>query len=69
MGSFIFRIDVLHVFFFKFNVISDEVSKNFEACDLRKANDTARKDLVEFLRDQLADDFLARKIDCGVFGK
>ena len=69
MGSFIFRIDVLRVFLFKFSVPGDEVSKNLEACDLRKANDTARKGRVEFFRDQLSDDFLARTIDCMIFVK
>ena len=45
------------------------MSKNLEACDLRKANDMDRKGLVEFLRGQLADDFLARTIDYMVFVK
>ena len=45
------------------------MSKNLEACDLRKANDTARNKLVGFLRDQLADDFISRMIDCVVFVK
>ena len=62
-------IDVLHVFFLKFSVLGDDVSKNLEACDLREANDTARKRLVEFLWDQLADHFLARTIDCMILVK
>ena len=45
------------------------MSKNLEACDLREANDTSRKGLVEFLRDQIADNFLARTIDCAIFVK
>ena len=60
-------IDVLHIFFFKLSVIGDEVNNNLEACDLCEANDTAQKEPVEFLQDQLADDFLARTIECVVF--
>ena len=60
---------MLHVFFFKFSVLGDEVSKNIEACHLREANDKYRKLLVEFLQDQLADDFLAHTIDCMIFVK
>ena len=59
----------MHVFLFKFSVLGDEVSKNFEACDPREANDMALKGLVEFFWDQIADDFLARTIDCVVFFK
>ena len=62
-------IHVLYVFFFKFSVLGDEMSKNLEACDLRETNDTAWKGLVEFLQDQLADDFLAHTIDCVLFVK
>ena len=45
------------------------LSNNLEACDLRKANYMARKRLVEFLQDQLAEDFLSRTINCVVFVK
>ena len=69
MDSFIFQIDVLQVFFFELSVLGDEMSKNLEACDLLKSNDTDWKGLVEFLRDQLSGDFLARTIDCVVFVK
>ena len=62
-------IDILHVFFFKFSVLGDEASKNIKACDLREVNDTDRKGLVEFLRDQLADGFLARTINYTIFVK
>ena len=45
------------------------MSKNIEACDLCEANGTAQEGLVEFIRDQLVDDFIASTIDCMVFIK
>ena len=61
--------NVLYILFFKFSVLGDETSKNFDTCDLSKSNDTARKVLVEIFQDQLVDDFLAYTIDCEVFFK
>ena len=56
-------INFLYVFFFKFSILSDEVSKDLETCDLSKANDMAQEVIVELLRDQLGNDLLTRTVD------
>ena len=43
--------------------------QDLEACDLRKANDTAREGLIEILRDQLGNDLFTRTVDCVVLVK
>ena len=61
--------DFLYFFFYKFRVLSDQVSQGFQACNLREANDTYREALVELLWDQLGNDLFTCTVDCAVLVK
>ena len=62
-GFFDLPVDFLYILFFEFGVLGNEVRHDFEACDLRVANDTAQEGLVELLGGEIRYDLLTRTVD------